>query len=226
MEKSWKEKMEQIRRCGTADVADTLSKRFGMKNYSVDGLSALRPGDKIVGPAYPLSYRKTGRPGEQPLPFYEVVQQCESGDVLVMEGLPDYIYGGDVVCRYVRHCGAAGLITDGNMRDIGSLLTMKDFPVFCKGSSSYISHYAGDVMTAGQPVLLHGVRICPGDILFGDEDGIVVIPREILDDVLYQLEDMVRIEDEYTAVFESAKPGEDIIAKLRAVGSQKRVRRE
>jgi regulator of RNase E activity RraA len=74
-----------------------------------------------------------------------------------------------------RNRGVAGFVTDGLVRDIAGILPL-GMPVYCRGVSANSPARNGPG-TVGLPVILGGVRIDAGDILIGDRDGVVVVPR-------------------------------------------------
>ena len=78
--------------------------------------------------------------------------------------------------------GAAGLVSDGPVRDSGAIATM-DFPVYCAGGSAplnLIQHHAIDLDV---PIGCGGVAVYPGDVVVGDDEGVAVIPQHLADDV-------------------------------------------
>lgn len=80
--------------------------------------------------------------------------------------------------RRARNAGCVGVIIDGAVRDIAKIREM-DFPVFARGASPYDSQNRQRVIEFGIPVEIAGVRFCPGDLVFADLDGVVVVPREV-----------------------------------------------
>ena len=82
---------------------------------------------------------------------------------------------GDILGGHARRKGVAGLVVDGAVRDIGILASWPDFPVFARGNTARgpSSKERGAV---NAPIVLGGIRVEPGDLVVGDDDGIVVIP--------------------------------------------------
>jgi len=78
---------------------------------------------------------------------------------------------------------AAGCVTDGFVRDIKTIRALK-LPVFHAGIAPLDSKGRGQIAAIDVPVLCAGVRVCPGDLVFGDADGVVVIPRAVEEEVL------------------------------------------
>ncbi len=74
------------------------------------------------------------------------------------------------------HLKAAGAVLDGYARDSAEILELK-FPTFCHGTYAQDQGPRGKVIDFGVPIEFHGVRVNPGDIVFGDRDGLLIIPR-------------------------------------------------
>lgn len=90
---------------------------------------------------------------------------------------------GELLSTAARARGAAGVVMDGLTRDIRAIRQMK-FPVFAGGIGPLDSKGRGKVMAIDVPVEVGGARVCPGDLVFGDADGVVVVPRGAEEEVL------------------------------------------
>jgi 4-hydroxy-4-methyl-2-oxoglutarate aldolase len=90
---------------------------------------------------------------------------------------------GELLSTAARARGAAGAVMDGLTRDIRAIREMK-FPVFAGGIGPLDSKGRGKVMAIDVPVDVGGARVCPGDLVFGDADGVVVVPRAVEDAVV------------------------------------------
>jgi 4-hydroxy-4-methyl-2-oxoglutarate aldolase len=111
------------------------------------------------------------------LAVFGALSAAKPGDILVVAtgGYPGTAVTGDLLLGMARNCGIAGFVTDGMVRDIVGILEV-GLPVYCAGvtPNSPARNGPGSV---GDPVDLGGVRIESGDILVGDRDGVVVVPR-------------------------------------------------
>lgn len=85
---------------------------------------------------------------------------------------------GELLSTAARARGAAGVVMDGLTRDVRAIREMK-FPVFAGGIGPLDSRGRGKVMAVDVPVMVAGVRVCPGDLVFGDADGVVVVPMAV-----------------------------------------------
>jgi regulator of RNase E activity RraA len=90
---------------------------------------------------------------------------------------------GELLSTAARARGAAGVVMDGLTRDVLAIRAMK-FPVFAGGIGPLDSKGRGKIMAIDLPVEVAGVRVAPGDLVFGDADGVVVVPRAVEEEVL------------------------------------------
>jgi 4-hydroxy-4-methyl-2-oxoglutarate aldolase len=90
---------------------------------------------------------------------------------------------GELLTTAARARGAAGVVMDGLTRDIRAIREMK-FPVFAGGIGPLDSKGRGKIMAIDVPVDVAGARVAPGDLVFGDADGVVVVPRAVEEQVV------------------------------------------
>ena len=101
---------------------------------------------------------------------------------------------GELLSTAARARGARGAVIDGFIRDARQILAM-GFPVFTTGLSPVDSNGRGDVVAYNVPIECGGVTVNPGDIVFGDADGIVVIPKAVETEVITAAVEKVSGED-------------------------------
>lgn len=87
-------------------------------------------------------------------------------------------FWGELLSTAARVRGARGAIVEGFIRDAKQIMAMQ-FPIFMTGMSPVDSSGRGDVIAYNEPIECGGVKVNPGDIVFGDYDGVVVIPKEV-----------------------------------------------
>lgn len=149
--------------------------------------------------------------------FYRSVGNDPRGMILAMShgGYPEASHGGGVKLSRLQNHNLAGLLTDGRLRDFSELRGYS-FVTWCAGETT---KWGGDVVTpaaAGVPIQIGGVRIVPGDYLYADNAGAVVIPAEKVRDVIrearaIQAEDVAALTDiraEDPAAFRSSNSGD------------------
>jgi 4-hydroxy-4-methyl-2-oxoglutarate aldolase len=111
---------------------------------------------------------------------------AEPGDVIVIAagGVKEYACFGDMTATAWRSKGLAGVVIDGAARDVARL-RMLGFPVFAREVTPRNFHYPAGLDHGGVnvPVVCAGVSVEPGDIVVGDEDGVVVVPRRIAQEI-------------------------------------------
>ena len=135
----------------------------------------------MAGRARTILYGRSNRPGDG-INSADTKEDAKPGDVYVL-GMGGYRQGdptvwGENSATSIQLRGAVGTVIDGSCRDTAAIRRMK-FPVFCRaispgGGSSTIYPIAFDV-----PIVCGGIRVHPGDIVVGDDDGVCVIPQEI-----------------------------------------------
>ena len=121
------------------------------------------------------------------LALFAALATAKAGDVLVAatDGCTSTSVSGDLLLGMAKNRGIKGLVTDGLVRDLAGILNV-GLPVYCAGitANSPVRNGPG---TVGQPVVLGGVTIESGDLILGDNDGIVVVPRGQVKAVLARL---------------------------------------
>lgn len=93
-------------------------------------------------------------------------------------------HAGEMMATTMKRCGAVGLVSDGGLRDIHEVTELGGFHYF--GAGLVVAHGNPLIYDVGAEVTISGVRIRPGDLLHGDENGVTVIPEEIADKVAAQ----------------------------------------
>lgn len=181
---------ETIRRTLYAAVLSDVMDELGLTRQAMRPF--VRPLDDrsvIFGPARTGLYMPTYsvRPGENPYAIeIALVDDLKPGEVPVIAcgGPTDRIAPWGELLSTASSCrGAAGCVTDGLVRDITKIREM-DFPVFHGGIGPLDSRGRGKMMEMDVPVECAGVLVKPGDLVFGDVDGVVVIPQEQAGEIL------------------------------------------
>jgi len=162
--------VDQFRNIPVAHLSDNLQRLSG-----ICGLQRLHRTAKLVGTALTV---KT-RPGDNLL-IYKALMMVSPGHVLVVDGAGDLTNAivGELLMLYARGRGCVGFVIDGSARDSGAFL-QADFPCYVRG----ISHrgpYKSGPGAINVPVSVCGQVVQPGDVLVGDEDGIVSFPATIV----------------------------------------------
>jgi regulator of RNase E activity RraA/2-keto-4-pentenoate hydratase/2-oxohepta-3-ene-1,7-dioic acid hydratase in catechol pathway len=179
----------------TATLAAQLRKR-GLNGLTLDGLRSTRPGRKMVGFARTLRYLPlredlSARYGGGMNAQKRAIEQIRPGEVLVIEARQEPAAGtvGDILALRAQARGAAGIVTDGAIRDSARLAEL-DIPTYHAAVHPAVLGRRHVPWETGVTVACAGVTIQPGDLLVGDADGVVVLPpglaAEVLADALEQ----------------------------------------
>jgi regulator of RNase E activity RraA len=157
---------------------------------------------RMAGRAWTLKYGPAATP---PGTVGDYIDDIGPGSVIVLDngGRDDVTVWGDILTE-VAHCkGIAGTVIDGINRDLALCLQL-GYPVFSRDSWMRTGKDRVQVEATQVPVSIGDVRVCPGDLVRGDADGVVVIPRELEDKVLASAEEIQTAED---AIRESVRAG-------------------
>lgn len=183
--KAW---IEAYKKYPTGNVSDAMD-NLGIRRGAVLGVHALEPAQsRAAGFALTVKQtrRKTAYDGKNLARQGEIIdtETCE-GDLLVIDmgGMTEVCTGGALLALRAQLRGVAGELTNGCLRDADEIAAL-GFPVYCAGTVPAKS--AKDVETTGVnvPVMVGGVRICPGDLILMDRTGVVCVPRDRLQEVL------------------------------------------
>ena len=182
---------DKLRHASTATLCTQLFKR-GFRNVYIQGITKLTAAaENLVGPAFTLRNIPAREDLDQLSAFEnpnhpqrKAIESTPPGHVLVIDcrGETRVASGGQILLTRLEVRGAAGLVSDGPIRDSGEIASM-NFPVYCAGGSAplnLIQHHAAEMNV---PIGCGGVAVYPGDIIVGDEEGVVVIPQHLVDEV-------------------------------------------
>jgi regulator of RNase E activity RraA len=187
--------VDAFRGLATSNVADAMG-RFGFMDPGIQSRSGL--------PLCGLAITVNARPGDN-LMVHKALQLAEPGDVVVVStnGNTTSAVFGELMCRTAVACGLAGVVVDGAIRDVAAM-TALGFPAF----SRTVTPGGGDKDGPGEinvPVSCGGVAVHPGDIIIGDRDGIVVVPRADAAEVLELVRGLIRNEEVRVGEIQSGK---------------------
>jgi 4-hydroxy-4-methyl-2-oxoglutarate aldolase len=150
----------------------TVHEAMGRTGYLGPSIRPVHLGSRIAGTAVTV----TCWPGDN-LMVHAAIEQCQAGDILVVTTTSPSSDGsfGELFATALQHRGVRGIVSTGGVRDVAELHAM-GFPAF----SGYVSAQGTVKATAGSvntPISIAGQRICPGDVVIADDDGVVIVPR-------------------------------------------------
>ncbi len=215
---NWKSDAELFNLCRrdlyTAVVGDIMDIMGYRRQFLPPSLQPLREDMVVVGRAMPV-LEMDDQGGEGPgrradllnRPFglmLRALDTLEPGEVYICSGSsPSYALWGELMSTAARNRGATGAVVNGYSRDTRGILAL-NFPVFSMGRYAQDQRPRGKVVDFRCRIKVGDVMVNPGDIVFGDMDGVCVVPREIEAEVFTQA--MAKAHGERT-VFEAIKSG-------------------
>ncbi|WP_310631247.1 ribonuclease activity regulator RraA [Paraburkholderia sp.] len=217
----------QREKISTATLATALYKR-GLRQQVIQGVTPLKRLTKsMVGEAFTLRYipAREDRNGLEVFrnpdhPQRKAVEICPPGAVLVMDSRNDpraASAGGILVTRLMKR-GVAGVVTDGGFRDADDIAQI-DMPAFHTRPSAPTNLTLHEALDINVPVGCGEAAVFPGDVVVGDNDGVIVIPAHLVEEVTAEATEMTAFED---FVMEEVREGNTIIGLYPATRDETR----
>lgn len=207
---------DQLKNVSTATLCTALFKR-GLRNQFIQDVRPLNPkAPTMVGEAFTLRYIPA-REDLNPITVFQdpkhpqrvAVEQCPAGAVLVIDSRKDAraASAGSILITRLMVRGAAGVVTDGGFRDSPELAAMP-FPVYHHRPSAPTNLTLHQAIEINGPIGCGDVAVFPGDVVVGDQEGVIVIPAHLADDIATEAVEMTAFEDFVT---EQVQGGRSII---------------
>ncbi len=229
--------LERIRRYKRAgyggSVSDSLNSLGIRDTVFADRFRPLRQGMQLVGRALPIKLHSLVEPraedeqrrleeewaakgGHPQKRMMRAVADSEDGCVLCFDcgGDMQPAHFGEMSCQLAYSHGCRGMLLAGNCRDTQYVLKMDDFPMFSFGTRP--NAFGGWIITeVNNPIYLpghmtHYVRVRPGDFIFGDNDGVQLIPKDLVDEVLLRVEAILEKENEEREKIAAGMPIDEV----------------
>ncbi len=218
---------DKLKKVSTATIATYLFK-LGLKNQFIQGVVPLAKGKPtMVGEAFTLRYIPA-REDLNPITVFKdpehpqrvAVETCPEGSVLVIDSRKDprAASAGSILASRLMVRGAAGIVTDGGFRDSAEIakLAMPSYHVQPSAPTNLTLHQAIDINV---PIGCGDVAVFPGDVIIGDDDGVMVIPAHLADAAAEEAIKMTLYEDFVT---ESVLQGRSIKGLYPLIGEQQK----
>lgn len=193
-----------------SDVMDDL----GIRNQIISGLKLNMEGKKIFGRAKTLKIKKK-EPSDTNTIYDALLtyQTIVPGDVIMVENeLPQFAYFGELNANLSIRSGAVGAVVGGMTRDSREVKGL-NFPVFAQGYTCTDIKHNGTVASMNRSIQIMGVQVGYEDLVFGDQDGIAVIPKRHEKEVLQRCMDTVKRENNILNEVAEGIPVETIRAR-------------
>jgi len=211
---------DALKTVSTATLCTALFKR-GLRNQFIQDVHPLDPRHAakhgaMVGEAFTLRYIPA-REDLNPItvfqdpnhPQRQAIEQCPPGAVLVIDSRKDAraASAGSILVTRLMQRGVAGIVTDGGLRDSPEIAEM-DIPSYHQRPSAPTNLTMHQALEFDVPIGCGDVAVFPGDVVVGDGEGVVIIPRDIAEEIAAEAVEMTAFEDFVT---EEVKKGRSII---------------
>ncbi|RDK07857.1 ribonuclease activity regulator RraA [Cupriavidus lacunae] len=186
----------------TTATLTTVLLKHGLRNVWLRGTRPLSPGQpRLVGRAFTLRFvparedLATPASWGSPISTRAAIEDMPAGCIAVVGalGVTDAGIFGDILCARLRKRGVAGLVTDGVVRDVAGVLGT-GLPVWCQGAAAPASVAGLTFVGWQEPIDCGGVAVFPNDVIVVDQDGAVLIPAAMLDEVIAASVEQERLE--------------------------------
>lgn len=166
--------IQGLRDLPTATISDAMDK-LGIVGQCL-GIAPLDPQFRLVGRAFTLRYRTAGLVDRGTVGDY--IDDVAPGDIVVLDnqGRLDATVWGDILTAVATRRGVGGTVIHGVCRDVSRALDLR-YPIFSRGRYMRTGKDRVEVESMNQPISLGEVQVRPGDILVGDADGLLVVPK-------------------------------------------------
>jgi 4-hydroxy-4-methyl-2-oxoglutarate aldolase len=175
IERPAKEIIDRFRGIGTA----TVHEASGRKGYIDCAIKPIAKGVRICGPAFTVQCHPKDN-----LMLHKALERAQPGDILVatVGGYYEAGYWGGLMATSAVGRKLGGLAIDGTVRDSEEMIRM-GFPIFCRGCC-ILGTAKSTLGLINHPMLFGGTMVNPGDLILGDDDGMVIVKREECEEVL------------------------------------------
>ncbi|PHZ08752.1 RraA-like protein [Rhizopus microsporus ATCC 52813] len=213
--------LEQLKQFSTCEIADALLK-LGQRPWGgyIPDIEMWSPtyceGDtRIIGPAFTVKMvHKEDK--TSPTPTEHFADAAESGSIIVISAPSDVknaVWGGLMSAR-AKAKGAKGVVIDGRVRDLNEHRQMQ-FPVFAKSHSILPQNAFVRPSEIQVPITLSAATVNPGDIIVADLDGVICIPKDMVEQVIINCEKYMAIDDQCMKALQAGHSVKETFAKYR-----------
>jgi regulator of RNase E activity RraA len=177
---------EALAKCHSAVIADVLDRIGCREQCLAANVRPLLPDMRVWGEAVTARFEAVERVADRPFELeMALTDSLRDGQVVVSHCNTARLSAawGGLLTAAAKSRGARGVVTDGGVRDYAEI-TAQRFPAFCAGLTPYDSLGRMDVAAINVPIVCGGVAVRPGDLIFGDVDGVIVVPASTAERVV------------------------------------------
>ncbi|MCR9256710.1 MAG: RraA family protein [Alphaproteobacteria bacterium] len=208
----------QLSTCPVSDVMEQLGFLYPMLPHQI---KPLRSDMVLVGRAMPVQ-------DDPPIPhgapkrfdskpfglLFDSIEDLRPGEVYIATGAPVHAARlGDMLITRAKALGAAGMVINGNVRDANGIVDL-DIPVFSHGSYAYGLQGRHNVVDYRCSIVVGKTRVRPGDLIFGDNDGVCAIPREAEEEIITRAIEKNDLEQKVRRAIENGESVVDAFKKF------------
>ncbi len=195
------ETLKELQNVSTATLTTALFKR-GLRNTFLNGPKRISQGINMVGPAYTLRYIPSREDidtleifNDPSNPQRRAIESCPAGSVFVVDSRGDARAAslGGILAARLQVLGCTGIVTDGGYRDTPDIASL-DIPAYHTRPSAPTNLTIHHAVGVNEPVSCGGVAIYPGDIMVGDNEGVVCIPLKLVKEIAKDASEMTLFE--------------------------------
>lgn len=192
----------KLMRVSVATLTTAMFKR-GLRNIFIQDAQRLSSGENMVGPAYTLRYIPAREDldgldsfADRENPQRKGVEKCPAGSVFVIDSRQDAsaASAGSILAKRLQVRGCSGIVTDGGFRDSPEIAEM-GMPAYHTRPSAPTNLTKHHAVAVNDAIACGGVSVFPGDIMVGDNEGVVCIPSHLADEVAEEAVEMTIFED-------------------------------
>ncbi|WP_226781235.1 RraA family protein [Oceaniglobus trochenteri] len=209
----------------TAVVGDVMDQMGLRRQFLPAGIAPLQQNSKLAGRAMPVLEADIFDDGTDDsrgplarMPFglmLHALDDLKQDEVYIASGAsPRYALWGELMTTRAKYLKAAGVIVDGYVRDAEGI-EAQNFPTFCRGVYAQDQGVRGKVIDFRTAIEIGGIRIEPGTLLYGDREGVLIVPRDAEQEVITRALEKVETED---AVGEAIRGGMSAVEALETFG--------
>src|SRR6185503_14135284 len=199
----------------TAVVGDVLDGMGHRVHFLPPQIRPLGPHMVVAGRAAPAIVGDApGTPDDRFGKLLEALDSLREGDVYITNGgQTHYSLWGELMATRAQRLKAAGVVLNGYCRDEVGIIEL-GFPTFCWGSYALDISFRGKLLAYGVPTVVGEVPVSPGDVVFGDRDGVLIVPAGLTDEVFERALEKVHGENQARAAFRQGMSAVEAFSKF------------
>ncbi len=194
-----------------SDVMD----RMGYKNQIIIGMKRNKNTVSFIGRARTVLIETMDTDNENIRKGLSFLGDCKKGEILIVKGSDKFAYFGELMTKLSTQIGIEGVIIDGLTRDTN--YTHSDevrLPVLAKGYSPVDIKGRGRVEKTDVDIIVDSIKICPGDLIYADNEAVCVVPKKIEQEVIEKVKEKMEDEDRISKLIAAHITVEELLNRV------------